>query len=41
MAEGITPKIVNLALDPKYGKFSIEPLERLAGCRGRYDRNTA
>ncbi len=28
MAEGITPKIVNLALDPKYGKFSIEPLER-------------
>ncbi len=28
MLEGIVPKIVNLALDPKYGKFSIEPLGR-------------
>jgi DNA-directed RNA polymerase subunit alpha len=28
MQEGIAPKIVNLALDAKYGKFAIEPLAR-------------
>lgn len=28
MLEGVTPRITNLALDPKYGRFCIEPLAR-------------